>query len=327
MRRYPYPYHYFFLFLLVRKCATSIGDLDPLGSEIINESSLFDSSNDNNDILSSLSPDGSGDDKLLFGDLNGALSNLAAEDDTSSSLNLDGGDKLFFGDPDGAGSDFAAADNLLFNLNSQGDTFNSGFLASDDLNLNPNPFLTADTNANNPSNCNANTNNENPQPPSLSRRRNPPRNQPRSTTSNLNTNNNIDFCSSGGSSDVDLELKPSPPPPAPREGYLTPIPFLETDEEIKRFFCPTQLYQEVLNIPVCAIYDDFGLLSSDLLSSSSLLRFVGSHLAGTTRLVDVRIGGLSKFHGLISLLFFHYSLVSLSLSLFRFFCFSFAFQV
>lgn len=263
----------------MRKGITSVGDLDPLTSKIINENSLFDSSDNN--ILSSLSPDGSGDDKLDFSNLNDAASNLAADDKTSSSLNLDSGDGLFFGGPDGTDSDFAATDDSLFNLGSQEMTLGSDFLASDNFNgggsssdddVNFNPFLTADAMAKTPNNCNpntnTNTNNENSQ--SLNRRRN----RPRSST----------LCSSS-------ELQP--PLPAPREGYLTPLPFLETDEEIKRFFCPAEVYQGILNIPVCAIYDDFGLLSSDVLSFS--LRFIGSPLL-SLGLMDVAVGRLSKLN-------------------------------
>lgn len=315
-------YRYFYLlFLLVRRCITSIEDLNPLGGDVINnnDNSLFNSADDNNILLSSLNPDDN--NKVLFSDLNDPGSNLAAAaaDDMSPYLNPDGGNKLHFGDLNVAGSDLAAADDgSLFNLEGQDEAFGSHLLASDDpandssgnsgssssdeLNL-LDPLLKADTNGKNPSNCNSNiygdtnTDNEDPQPPSRRIR-----NRPRSTTTINNINNNEDIC-------PEADLNPQlTPPPAPREGYLTPVPFLETDEELKRFFCPAEMFQGILNTPVCALFDDFGLVGSDggggFASSSLEEGVLGplllSNLNMNWRLVEIRVGKLSK----LVLLFF-----------------------
>lgn len=257
-----YYYHYF-LFLLVRKCVTSIGNLDPLGNEV-DDTSLFYSS----------------DDTLHFSDLNDAGSNLAAaaEANDISFLNLDGGDQLLFDDLNGAGSDLAPDTNSPFNFNSQADdTFASDFLASDTLDsggdsssssddLSLNPLLTteyANANTNDPSNCNSASTSASDTNQPLSR--------------NRARNNNDDFC-------IKAKL-----PPVPREGYLTPVPSLTTDEELKRFFCPTEMFQGILNIPVCALYDDFGLFGSDIFSLE-LMRPLSN-----TQLMNVRTGKLSMW--------------------------------
>lgn len=253
-------YCYYLLFFFVRECVTLVENLNPLDNDAVDDNSLLDSFDNN---ISSLNLDGS-DDKLLFNDLNDSDSNLAVTDDDISALNLGGGDKLLFGDPNGAGPDLAA-DDSLFNLNSQ-DAFDPDLLASDNpgsiIGDGVNPLLTADANANKLSNCNSNNN---PQQP-LSRKR------ARSTTGD-------DFCP-----EIKAKL-----PPTPREGYLTPLPNLETDEELKRFFCPTQLFQGILNIPVCALYDDFLLFGSDVFSLEIMAPL------SNTRLTNVMLGKLSRW--------------------------------
>lgn len=240
---------YHLLWLLVRECVTSVEDFNPAGSDV--DTSLSDSSDD----FSFLNPnDGS---KLPFSISNEAVSDLAADD--MFVLNLDGGDKLLFGDPNDTDSDLTAEDSL-FNLNSQ-DTLDSNIIASDDSGSSddPNSLIIAD--ANKPNNCNSNDNNQQ----LLSR--------------NRARSNNDDFC-------VEVKTKL---PPAPREGYYTPLPNLITDEELKRFFCPTELFQGILNIPVCALYDNFGLFVSDIFSLELMSPI------SNTRLTNVRPGKLSRW--------------------------------
>lgn len=60
-------------------------------------------------------------------------------------------------------------------------------------------------------------------------------------------------------------------PDPPKEGFYFTPPVLATDEEIKRYFCPTESFQGILNIPVCATYDDFLIGPADVFSLTSML--------------------------------------------------------
>lgn len=182
---------------------------------------------------------------LAFGNPLEPISDLPADD--TSFLSLDSGDQLLFGDPNDAGSGLAAEDSL-FNLDSQ-DTLGSNIIANDDSNA----LLIAG--ANTPSSCSSNNKNILP----LSR------NRARSDAG--------DFC-------VGDDGKPLP---EPSQGYYTPLPTLMTDEQVKQYFCPTKLFKGILNIPVCALWDDFGLYSPNIFNPELMLSYT-----------NVRYGKLSK---------------------------------
>lgn len=181
---------------------------------------------------------------LAFGNPFEAISDLPADD--TSFLSLDSGDQLLFGDPNDPDSGLAAEDSP-FNLDSQ-DTLGSNIIANDDSNS----LLIAG--ANTPSSCSSNNNNISP----LSRHR------ARSDAG--------DFC-------VGDDGKPLP---EPSQGYYTPLPNLITDEDVQQFFCPTK-FKGLLNIPVCALWDDFGLYSPNIFNPELMLSYT-----------NVRYGKLSK---------------------------------